>query len=407
MFFEHGLPALSLFSPDVLPKDIQTTNISDTSFSLTWTTAAPATGAISVQPASRAVASPLVDDRDSGKKQKKYKTHTVSVHDAEPLSEYKVTIISNGHGHAIPASIKTGPTLWGTTNIKPVFGTLTTSQGNPASEALLYLTAEGGQTLSTLVGFSGSWLVPLNLVRTTQLSSYIKPDRKLKLSLRAILDDQEVTAVTDTSIDSPLPLMQLGKTYDFRTQAVTQALPTNIPPLEGRLATNKKPTVSLTAPVDGSALPTLVPFIGGTGIPGKILSLVIGITNPISAKTTVDPDGTWHYSPPKPLSVGKNSVTVSTIDENGKPVAITHVFTLLKSGTQVLGESTPSATLTPTPTTIATISATPTIALNPTATPTPLILAPPPPVSGVQLPTIILSLVGGLFMLGGLTLFVF
>ena len=77
-----------------------------------------------------------------------------------------------------------------------------------------------------------------------------------------------------------------------------------------------------------------------------------------------------------------------------KPVAITHMFEILKSGTQVLGDATPSATLSPTPT-IALIA-------TPSATPEESTLAAQPvPTSGNELPIIILLALSVGLMIGG------
>ena len=85
---------------------------------------------------------------------------------------------------------------------------------------------------------------------------------------------------------------------------------------------------------------------------------------------------------------------MTTTDKNNKPIAITHVFTVLKSGSQVLGDATPSASITDTPT--------PTIL--PTNTPVAsasTVAAQPMPTSGSFLPTILLLVTGSLFLLGG------
>ncbi len=75
------------------------------------------------------------------------------------------------------------------------------------------------------------------------------------------------------------------------------------------------------------------------------------------------------------------------------------MFEILKSGTQVLGDATPSATLTPTSTPTATVSATPEI------TPESTLAAQPVPTSGNELPTILLLVLGvGLIIGGGIVL---
>jgi hypothetical protein len=67
----------------------------------------------------------------------------------------------------------------------------------------------------------------------------------------------------------------------------------------------------------------------------------------------------------------------------------------MKSGTQVLGDATPSATLTPENTPIVTISPTP------ETTPESSLSGEPPPTSGNELPTIVLILLGIGLSIGG------
>jgi hypothetical protein len=150
-------------------------------------------------------------------------------------------------------------------------------------------------------------------------------------------------------------------------------------------------SVSLTTPAQGSALPTTLPLVQGTGIPGKFVSLTLGMVNPLSGSTSVGADGIWRFTPTHALAPGKQSVTMTTQNANGKPVAITHTFEIFKSGTQVLGVATPSATLAPT------ITATP--SAEPTAEST--LSGEPLPTSGSVLPTIILLMLGTTLFIGG------
>ena len=73
---------------------------------------------------------------------------------------------------------------------------------------------------------------------------------------------------------------------------------------------------------------------------------------------------------------------MTSLDASGKTVAVTHLFEILKSGTQVLGDATPSATLEPTPTST--------------------LAGEPIPTSGSILPTLIIVFIGfGLLVAGG------
>jgi hypothetical protein len=272
--------------------------------------------------------------------------------------------------------------------------------------------------LSAISKPSGTWLIPLNLIRTEDLTSYLPVTDRMTVNISVQLQGLSTTAITDTLNDSPVPDMIPGKTYDFRkanarvpgAQLALLATPT-LPKAGGAVlgANTAKSAniVSLTIPAQGAALPTTLPLIQGTGIPGKSVSVILGISNPVGGSAVVGADGLWSYTPAKPLSPGGQSVTVTTKDIKNKSIAITHLFTVLKSGTQVLGEATPSGTLTPTETLTPTITLTPTEIATSTATPTPVstLAAQTPPTSGNELPTIVLLLTGITLMLAGGVMF--
>jgi hypothetical protein len=400
-------------SGSIKPANVQITNVSDTMFTVSWTTQLAATGALSVTtPKGTQV---LFDDQDT-KGQGHFVSHSVTLRAASPDTDYNITILSNSKKNIngeVPYKVRTGPLLTTVSgNLEPAYGTIVTDANQPVSGALVYITLEGGQTLSAVSKPSGTWLVPLNLVRTQDLTGYLPVTERMTETIIVRANGTETSALTDSLNDSPVPTMVPGKTYDFRklnAKAPGQllALVPTLPPQQstgavlGTNATKPANTVSLVIPAEGAALPTTIPLIQGTGIPGKTVSLVIGITNPIGDTTTVGANGLWSYTPKKPLSPGRQSVTMTTKNLQNKPVAITHMFEILKSGTQVLGDATPSATLIPTPTSTpqATVSATP------EPTPESTIAAQPVPTSGNELPTIILLIIGvGLLVGGGIVL---
>lgn len=395
-------------SGSIQATSVTISNVSDTTFAVSWTTPSAATGALSVTSNAR-TSRVLFDDRDT-KEQGKYLSHMVTFRNATPETTYEVTILSNGKKNldsGKPYVVRTAPVLTTTSgNLEPAYGTILNADKSPVKGALIYLTLDASQTLSAITKPSGTWLIPLNLIRTEDRTSFLPVTDRMNVNISVFADGLSTTAVTDTLNDSPVPDMMMGKTYDFRKASAKApgaplALnPTPAAPKSGGAVlgtSNAKPAniVALTIPAQGSALPTTLPLIQGTGIPGKNVSIVLGITNPVGGSAVVGSDGLWSYTPTKPLSPGKQSVTITTKDINSKPVAITHTFTVLKSGTQVLGDATPSATLTPT------------ITLAPlateTATPTPesTLAAQTPPTSGNELPTIILLLLGVALMLGG------
>ena len=131
------------------------------------------------------------------------------------------------------------------------------------------------------------------------------------------------------------------------------------------------------------------------------MTITIGITEPTIGSTVVGKDGVWKYTPKQTLAPGKQSITITTVDAKNKAVAITHTFTILKSGSQVLGDATPSGTLEETPTPI------PTLESTESATPTEELTGEEIPTSGSFLPTAILIALGcSLFLGGGAVLFI-
>lgn len=385
----------------VAPSNVAITNISDKGFTVVWTTSDPATGAVKLI-SSKSTPSTFFDDRDTTGTMKRYTTHSVTVRSLTPSTTYTFHILSNGKTYAQDGKPYTAttapPTPGGGSGLEPAYGTVNDAGGSPVAGAIVLVTLEQSQFLSTLTSPSGSWLLSLGFARTASLTKYMDGQNRLTETIRVLWGSEEAAAITDTLNDSPVPTMVLGKTYDFRKQQA--ATPQALSVLGDTTATKPSvgKTVGLTAPAQNASLSTTLPLIQGSGLPGKTVSVVTGITNPISGTTTVGADGIWRYTPTKPLGTGKQSVTATTVDNSGKPVAFTHTFTILKSGTQVLGESTPSATLTPAPT------ATPSASPSATPTPTPDLEGEPVPESGTTLPTILLILIGASLLTGGIVL---
>ncbi len=377
------------------PQNINITNISDEMFTVTWLTPDPATGTVTATP-EKGKRLTAFDERDVNGTPGSYTTHSVTIRGATAQTSYKLSLISQGRASDLP-TITTAPQLSGATGgLEPAYGVIVTATEAPAVGALVYLTLAGGQTLSTLTKPSGSWLIPLSTVRKEDLSAYLPLEERINEEISVYHENQQSFATSDTLNDSPLPQMTIGQSYDFKkiqaktltaTPPLAVAIPSTEPTVLGNQTYPDKPhKVTIVSPAQNSAVPSFFPNVYGTGIPGKSVTVTIGITRPESATVQVGTDGIWRYKVREAVGIGRQSLTITTVDAYGKPVAITHLFEILKSGTQVLGDATPSATLTPEPT------------LEPT--PEPVTTGEPMPVSGNEIPTILLTLVG-LLLLGG------
>lgn len=368
--FERIIRFPSRASTGTTPTSVEITNVTDTTFSISWLTGGEVTGTVRVTDEKKR-SWVAYDERDLSGKLGAYPTHHVTVRNATPNTRYTVKISTGGK----PYEVRTGPTLSGSTNLEPSYGRVSTETGSPAVGNIVYLTLPQSQKLSALISASGSWIIPLNLIRSDDLTSFVSGNDRLTETILVRASDKETSAITDTLNDNPVPDMTLGKTYDFRK---VQAQASKTPDVLGAT------TISLVKPQEGAALTTNVPLIQGTGIPGNLVSITLGITSPVGGTATVGNDGIWRFTPLVTLSPGKQMVTITTNDEDNKPVAISHSFEILKSGTQVLGTATPSATLTPTPTST--------------------LAGEPLPQSGSILPTLILLILGMGLLSGGFVL---
>ncbi|MBI5449233.1 hypothetical protein HY948_02840 [Candidatus Gottesmanbacteria bacterium] len=391
---ERFFRSSTIASGSIQPQNIAISNVTDSSFSVVWTTESPATGIIEIR-GSDGKKQIFFDERDTNVKSvKKYLTHSVTGRSLAPDTTYTIVILSDGKKFqdASISSSKTAPAIpLPAGGLEPAYGTVFTAENQPAEGALVLLEIESSQTLSTIVTPSGSWMIPLNLLRTADVAQYLTTANRMTETLSVLFAGQKTSAITDTLNDSPVPMMILGKSYDFRKQqAKTEEkalLAQELPAVLGN-QTAPQPTsfsVTLSSPAQDATIPSDLPLIQGTGIPNSTVAITIGITNPTSGTTTVGTDGMWRFTPETPLPPGKQSITITTPDQDGKPVAITHAFEILKSGTQVLGVATPSATLTPT--------------FKPT--PTSTATGKPVPVSGNMLPTMIVIFFGALLLTGG------
>ncbi len=389
-------PLVSRASVSITPKDVVISNVSDTTFAVSWITPEKTSGVIAVEETGGTKYTAF-DDRDARSTSSDakpimgaYATHMVTVRSAKPSTAYTIQIVSGGKffkNGTTAYTVTTGPTLSGSgTTLEPAFGNITTPTGAAAEGAIVYLTPEGGQTLSTLVTTSGSWVIPLHLARTKDGIAYIPNEERINESITIQTQDGAATALTDTMNDNPIPAMVIGKDYDFRNIQAENAAPAPLAQAQtpasvlGESTQAPSGIVALTQPAEGAALPTNLPLVSGTGVPAHQVFLIVGMTNPYTDTVTIEADGVWKYTPKAPLSVGKQSITITTTDAQNKAVAITHLFEVLKSGTQVLGDATPSATLTPT--------------IDTTPTPTSTLAGDPIPTTGSPLPLILLLILG-------------
>jgi hypothetical protein len=397
LFFvaENGVTLFTQASGSVVPKDVKISNVADTAATITWVTDKATRTTLQYKKRGLlTIETTAYDTRDSGGDPQPRRVHSVAVINLEPKTSYEFTILSGSKRYKNGAyAVSTGPTLSTPTQvIDPAFGSLVDAKNVPIPEAVVYASFEGSQTVSSLVD-NGSWTVPLGQVRSNDGNRYFTPDKTDGETLLFINPDGASTVKTTIANDSPLPPVRLGESYDFsnketrvRTAIVAQAAGTTTS--QGSVTAS----FQITSPPNDSAIPSFKPLFKGTATANQYVILTISSKDaaPLTTKTTADKIGLWSWTPSTDLAPGKYTVTAASFSTNNKPLATTNSFTILKSGTQVLGDATPSASVRPSPSLIP--SASPIVQPTPSLIPSPSASSSALPVTGNTEPTVMVTL---------------
>lgn len=204
-------------SGDITPKNVRITNITDSSFSVSWTTEKQTSGFVEYKKAgetNRVATDQIQNDF----------THFVTIENLDPLTQYTFSIGSEDQtfdNSGTPWKLKTGTKL---TTDESIFvtGKIVDQSGNPLAHALVYLTSQSSSTISTFSSENGGWILNLSNLRNNSLSSSLSttPDSVLEISVqKEPLEPATATVLVQNS--NPIPTMTIGNVYDFRNTETT------------------------------------------------------------------------------------------------------------------------------------------------------------------------------------------
>jgi len=418
-------------SGDVEPRDVRISNITDSSFTVSWITEKDAVGLISW--GTTTALGQLARQPDGTPK----KIHSITLRGLTPSTNYFFVVNSGGvefDNDSVPWSIQTAPTTAAIGTTLLASGTILNQNGQPAPNVLVYINGGAISQLSAITSINGTWTIPLSSARTKALTSLASIDPEssiLDVFVQGGALGVATAQVLASNVD-PIPNITLGQTYDFRNSTENGLeLPeasVNLP--EGD--TSEEPTgpggfdVSGEAPEDGASVtlesieePGEVIFVSnpeffGQGPEGATLTITVE-SDPITGTAMVNSSGEWRWSPPEDLPEGTHKITIKWLDAGGVLRSLTRTFVVQAAEGDLGFESTPSgSTSTPTPTSSPspTPSPTPTPTLKPTVTPTTSPIPTPTrisipstesgiPTAGSLTPTLILATIGlGLFISG-------
>lgn len=354
-------------SPDEKPQNIRITNISDTTFTLTYTTTKSVLGTISYgtsKPTQTAL-----DNRDEKTgTPKQYTTHSITVTGLKPETNYVFSILSGGsifQDADKPFITKTGPKI----NKKQdqestITGTILGSDGDQPGNVLIYVTSKNAQVISVLSDTDGKYILKLSNLRSKNFDTYVSLDADTTMDLIALIN----TATSRASFllqDPSVPTITLSQNYDFtlgRTivlpEAASDAGSLTFPVM--KVNPVESAIVSIETPKSDEQFSDQQPKFTGTGAPSESVEITIKSEE---KKVTIQTDmnGNWIYRPDAPLEPGEHTITVKTKDGRGILREITRTFIVLAEGSQFTEPS-----------------VSPIVSIPPTSSPTPIKSGPSP-----------------------------
>ena len=90
---------------------------------------------------------------------------------------------------------------------------------------IVYLTLPDTNPISALTTNDGSWVITLSAAANATLTDYTQYDEETApIDILVQGETQIAKALTLSAADNPVPDITLGQTYDFREEAVAQAI---------------------------------------------------------------------------------------------------------------------------------------------------------------------------------------
>jgi hypothetical protein len=400
-------------SGDCKPINPQITNITDTSFSVSFTTQDNCLSELAMD-------NMTVRDIkfiNTGKTETAGKLHYFEVNNLKEITEYQFSLVSNGTKYTHPnyktKTAKKPANTIPTSNL--AWGRVYTSDLKPAADTIVYLNINGASPLSAVVTSKGYWNISLANSFNIQKDGWFSPPANQNEDLMVMASDGQVTQISNnTSRNNPVPDIILGQNK-FSDQPVTEY------GSEGEGYIDSVPTVtverelSVTNPKENEAVFTSRPDIFGMGPIGKTVHIQLVSKTVIQGDTDTLKDGSWHWSPSVDLAPGEVTLMVSAQKVNSDEFSsITRKFNVVgqgnvglaftASGSGNMPTNTPTPTLVPTytptnaptvaptvvPTLVPTVKPTKAATIAPTKKPTKTSTTSAMPVTGTATPTFIL-----------------
>lgn len=360
-------------APEFAPQELTVTNISDNSFTISWTTQQNTIGFLKYGTSPSTLNETKQDDRtEFTTTQGEYQTHHITIRNLDPETIYYFRVGSGGSNQLYdnsgqPYTVTTAPGLNTPPAADTAYGQVVNSADTPVEGAIVYINLPNAARLSTITKNAGQWAISLSNARDQSLNNYASYDPETS-SMDLLIKGpagQSSRVITTTGNDQPVPNVTLGQDYDFTdqlsesgdnaTESATVEATTesgfDLSPI-GEVTEATEELTILNPSDEGEAVNTTQPEFKGTAPAGTTLTITVNSSHEIVDTVTVSPNNTWSWSPPQNLEPGSHEITVQFTDGNGILQTITRSFVVYAAGESQdpAFSATPSATPVPTPT---------------------------------------------------------
>lgn len=363
-------------SSEAHPQNVIVTDIAHNTFTVAFTTVAPAVAGIQVSgptlPTSVFFQNPSPEARS---------THRITIHNLQPSTEYEYTILLEGRTYLdndMPYKITTAPAFDDKSIPSlPVTGKVISSDGSPSADVLVVLQSTDSQKVSTLTNIHGEYELNIGTIRSDSLTSYAEFTAHTHFTIEAYTANQASRVQTAYGNGLEIPPITLSQNYDFSKFSTETQIASSDAVLSIPTPARTQTSLRITSPTADQSTIDDQPVIRGTASPFADVTLTLQPSD-LTLEVTANSSGQWQYRPGEPLPQGKNTIISQTKNSYGVTQSVTQEFSIFPAGSQIAQSATPSSTLTPTQ--------------APTATPLPSVITPtvtttPPPVVTTVAPT--------------------
>jgi len=206
----------------VTAQDIRITNITDSSFTVSWLTNAKTSGFL-------VWGKENTLENVTGNNPPTFEmVHFITINNLSPDTMYSFKIVSGDiefDSAGKSWEVKTAPPLPPPKHTEIISGSVINENGAPVSKALVLLSGENISPLSTITTDNGNWFIPLSISRKQDLLSYfdIGSRRTLEVFVHTG-SDGIASAVFYTGNANPIPPIVIGKAQDFRDKSTSPTL---------------------------------------------------------------------------------------------------------------------------------------------------------------------------------------